>query len=121
MSEYLKKALQSAPPAGAGAPMDGYFAETYPAVWEFLTLAEIDLGDLRQKRQTATLSVFVQDALWKVFLNDRQTQQCVCVAARTFTALLEALEATLTSDEVPWRVMSPVGGTTRQKGVRKSP
>lgn len=119
VSEFIKKAIKSAPPPGCGAPPDAFFAEQYPAVWDFLTLSVIDMDGLEMKRLTSTLSIFTQDGLWKCFLNDRDRQKCLCVAAITFTALLEALEAALTSDETPWRDMLQGGSTTRQKGRGK--
>lgn len=121
VSELLKRALRAAGSPNGGLPDDPVFMEACPAVWEFLTVTEIDLVDLKQKRQTSTLSLFVQDGMWKVFLNDRETQRCVCVAARSLAALWDTLEACLTSDEVPWRAMTAMGGTTRQKGGRKGP
>lgn len=119
VSKFIQRAMKAAPAAGATAPPDAYFAEAYPAVWEFVTVTHVDLDGLEMKRQTATMSIFAQDGLWKVFLNDRETKQCVCVAAVTFTALLEVLEATLQGDEVPWRAMTQAGGTARQKAPRK--
>lgn len=121
VSSFINRALRSVPESSCGAPGDPYFADSYPALWDFLTVTRFEVDGKTETRQVATLSIFTQDAMWKAFLNERESRRCLCVAAPTFTALWEALEATLTSDNVPWRAMNSDGSTARQKPPRKGP
>lgn len=121
VSDFIKRALKSMPQNGAASVPDEHFRETYPALFDFMTVTRIDLDGREAARLTATVNVFVQDGFFKAFLNDRQTGRSLCVAAVTFTRLWEALEEALTSDEVPWRQRNEDGSTTRQKGRRREP
>lgn len=110
MSKFLKASLAKAAKQ-AKATNAGYSAVSpkHPALSEFLTVDQLD----GKARQTATLSVFHAQGVLRCFLNDRESRMSLCVSADTFDALLDALEASLTSDDPGWRSMD---GGTKKKG-----
>jgi len=118
VAELLKAALRKVEPHVGTGIIDLDFNDRWPTLFEFMTVSSYEEAGKRVERRTATLNVFTQDGMWKVFLNDRETQRCMCVASRTHRDLLDALEAALTSDEPPWRAIDPTGSTTRQGAKR---
>lgn len=107
MSEFIQKALARAGNGPGSRFVDMAFAADFPATWEFLTCCQLANG---VARQTATVSLFAADGVFKAFLNDRETGKCLCVASRTVVGLWDALEAALTSDDPGWRDMVRDGG-----------
>ena len=100
MSKFVKtldrKAIEAAKRASADDPE---FARLYPAVAEYLTLTSLG----KEAREPSRLSVFTEDGVFKAFLNDPHTGRYVCVSAKTFTGVLEALEGPLQAGEADWR------------------
>lgn len=112
MSKFVKKALASAKRQQPGTKCtDANFLDEFPALAEFMTL-EFDEG---ASRQTATLNVFFGLGSFRAFLNDRESQQSLCVTADTFQGVLGAIERALTSDAPGWRPMGPVNGQAKKK------
>lgn len=101
MGRFLGKrpeavAKPSAEPAEAPRGLLG----KYPAIWEYLTLLVWEGG---KKRQPSTLSVFVEDGVIKVALNDRDLARSCYVSGASLEDALGALEKALESGEEGWR------------------
>lgn len=96
--------LRRLPPPGAessgGEPPDRDFKDRFPALFEHLTAARYPDGSARR---TCSLSVFCEDAMWKMCLNDRDQNMVLFVTEPRFDACLEALELLLQEELPPWR------------------
>lgn len=77
-------------------PMTAWF----PHLWEFGSEATFADGS---HRQLPTLTVFAEQGLWKLCLNDRAEGQVAFVSGATLTAALHALEAGLRDGTLDWR------------------
>jgi len=55
-------------------------------------------------RQTGTLMVFMEDGLWKCWLNDRDGAQGTFVSSPTVDGLLRAADACINDPGHPWRM-----------------
>lgn len=97
---YLKRVVAGNGVPKASAAEDTSFKSQFPAVYEYLTSTVYPDGSVRR---TSSISVFVEDGLWKAALNDRDQDLVLFVAESSFQALLEALELLLQEDQVPWR------------------
>lgn len=82
------------------AASDVSLAATMPAIHEYLT--DRDSGG-PVARQTATFTVFAEDGLFRVCLNDRQEGLTCWSSGETLGGAMEALEALLASGEAVWR------------------
>lgn len=103
VSKFIAKSLVKAASMGKGATAeDPAMAKALPAVHEFLTCLDDGTG---KPRQTATLNIFVQDGVWKAFLNDRHSGMSLCVSAEGFQQVLVALENEVQSESPGWRLM----------------
>lgn len=112
MSKFIKRSLEKAKKLVKGAPFqDTEFAKKHPALTDFISCTQLD----GEPRKTATLSIFFDLGQLKCFLNDRHEGQSLCVVADTFTGLWEALEATITSDDPGWRLLTPQGAQRKPK------
>lgn len=76
------------------------FQARYVALGEYLTTDRWPNGDMRL---TSTLSLFVDDGVWKVCLNDRQEELVLFATGDSMLGVLEALEATLRAGTGDWR------------------
>jgi len=75
-------------------------ADEWPILHAFLTS---EVGDDGAARVPSTLTVFVEDGLWKAVLHERQVQLNLFMTAKGFYELLAGLEARLASGEAEWR------------------
>lgn len=82
---------------GTAAFMDE--ARRFPALAEFLTVTQVD----GQKREPASLILFVEDGWPKICLSDRQLGRVCFHTDQTFLGCLEGLEANLEAGQVDWR------------------
>lgn len=97
----LKKRDRAAVEASvSGGPALDALAKKVPTLWEFLSLGEYDDGS---KRVLGTLIIFVDGALVKGFVNDRDQGLSACVSSGTLLGLLEAVEDGLEGDTLEWR------------------
>lgn len=71
-----------------------------PIIWEYLCAAQYEDGT---KRVPATLSVFVEDRVVKVALNDRDAERSLYLSGETLEEALKALEKHLGHDKPDWR------------------
>jgi len=76
------------------------FAETYSALWEYLTLTQWPDG---KPRVVSTLLVLVQDGMVKGCLNDKAQLRSLWVSGASYTAMLDALEGHLRHNTGDWR------------------
>lgn len=108
MGKYVnEKPVKAGAGPGPACLADPAFERGLPALWEYLTLRSYDDGS---PRQAATLLVFVEDGTWKACLSDREAQRSAWAAAGTFQGVLAALEASLATGTVQWRMARPQGG-----------
>lgn len=88
------------------APEPGYVGfcsdlhSLWPSVHDWLTMVTDDRG---VKRQTSSLSVFMDDGTFKAVLNDKDAGRSLFVSGRTLWAALDALEAHLVAGTGEWR------------------
>jgi len=111
---FLKKHQASGGPLKPASQEDAAFKTKHPALFEYLTLRQYPDGS---NRQTASLSVFHEDGLWKACLNERDTGLVLFVAEERHSDLLDALELLLQEDRPPWRPSKSKGQNRgREKG-----
>lgn len=72
----------------------------WPTVHDWLTMVVDDRG---VKRQTSSLSVFMDDGTFKAVLNDKDASRSLFVSGRTLWAALDSLEAHLVAGTGEWR------------------
>lgn len=75
-------------------------ARTHPHLYEHLTATEFDDGGARE---VSGLTIFVDDGVLKVALNDRSEQRSAYVTADTVGEALDTLERQLAEDMADWR------------------
>ncbi len=109
----LLKAKATANPEQAA---DKELEKLYPIVHGFMTCRE---GDKKGEfRETASLTLFCEDGMFKVCLSDRESGATLWASSASFQGALDALEATAGKDEPGWRVRKP-GGAKGYKGKGK--
>lgn len=84
----------------AHAARDEDLAAMYPAVHEYITECLWDDG---RQRQTATMTLFAEDGLFKVCLSDRATERVLWASGTTLLEVMADLEAALVSGKAEWR------------------
>ena len=109
---FLRKHQADPSSSSAPPPTDQDFAQTYPALSEYLTCAQYPDGTTRQ---LSTLTVFREDGWWKACLNEKDQGLVLFVAESRFGTLLEALELLLQEDHPPWRKSTVKRGPGRGK------
>jgi len=82
------------------AAVDERLADELPILHAFLTA---EVGDDGEPRNPSTLTVFVEDGLWKAVLHERQLNLNLFMTADGFHAVLAGLEARLASGRAEWR------------------
>jgi len=76
------------------------FGKKHPQLLEYLSLTVYEGGE---KRQTSTLTIFVEDGFVKLCLNDRDAARTGWVAETTLEEAMKTLEGKLVSGQVEWR------------------
>lgn len=89
---------------------DDAFAQAYPTLSSFLTETEWEDGSTRE---AASVTLFIDDGLFKLALNDRDGERTAYVAKSMFKACWEALEKGLVGGSLDWRKWRT--GITRKK------
>jgi len=82
------------------AASDETMAASFPALLEYLTDREGQGGAVRQ---TATITLFAEDGMFKACLNDRQEGLSTWASGESVQDTIEALEGLLASGEAVWR------------------
>lgn len=90
--------------------------EKLPAIREYLETNRWPNGD---ERITSTLTVYCDDGVYKVCLNDRQEGQSLWVASECLWDALETLEGALQGGTAEWRKNTFQGAKGGQKKGRK--
>lgn len=104
----MKKPSALLPGVNGVSPVaDAVFLKAYPQVFAYLADTAWEDGS---SRETATLTVFVEEGVFKACLNDRATGRSGWVSGATFTGVLKSLESGLVSDDLAWR-RKPQGGS----------
>lgn len=79
---------------------DEQFIKKFPTVYEYLVTSKWDDGS---ERESSTLSVFVEDGMLKIALNDRDQHRSLYVSAETLQGALAALEKAVSGSMPEWR------------------
>lgn len=95
--ERRKKSVSKAKKASAGKSA---FAKEHPAIWEYLSL---DTGKDGGKRDTASLTIFVDEGQLKCCVSDKEAQEVAFWSAETWEELIAGVEADLSVGEGDWR------------------
>lgn len=82
------------------AAYDDNMAGEFPALHEYMTLKTLADG---KTRQTASLTLFCEDGLFKGCLNERDQGVSLWATSATLDELLRTLDALLQSETTPWR------------------
>jgi hypothetical protein len=107
LSKFLERILGPAgKPAVERVVTDAWLAKDCPALHEMLTVT--DLGD-GKVRQVSTLTIFVEDGLWKGCLNERDQGLTLWSSGDSVEGTLHSLEERLMAPKVDWR-RKPQGG-----------
>jgi len=103
--------------AGSSQPLsEKAFAESivptlFPTLWSYLADATWSDGSARS---TSTLTLFVEDGLVKLCLNDRELKRTCWSTGGTLEASAEALESRLAADNADWRGVKPQAARNRR-------
>jgi hypothetical protein len=81
--------------------------KAFPTLHAYLADTTWETGE---ERETATLTLFVEEGVFKACLNDRASGRSAWVSGHAFQALLKTLEAGLATDEIVWR-RKPAGAS----------
>lgn len=99
--EMLKKrAKGKAKPKSTYAFDDPQMQKALPNLYDHLAQLAYEKGE---ERKTSSLSLFQQDGQLKVFINDKNEEESLCVSGSTWEGLWEALEAALGDEGADWR------------------
>jgi len=100
-SGVLSTALGGRTP-GVALPsaVDEDFLGEYPILHTFLCQT---VGDDSKPRHTSVLTLFVEDAVWKGVLHERQAQLCLWASGDSHRAVLRCMEDRLASGQAEWR------------------
>jgi hypothetical protein len=93
---------------GKAAMPDEEFAAEYPTITEYLTTTSWDDGTARKP---STISLFVEQGVVKLALNDRAYERTLFVSGESLRSALVTMDAALAAASIPW---------VAWKGKRKS-
>lgn len=82
-----------------------------PNLYDHIAQVAYEDGD---KRQTSTLSLSQGDKGLKVFINDKNSNESICVTGHSWKDLWESVEAVLGDPDAHWRE-SPQWETKKKK------
>jgi hypothetical protein len=115
--EMLKKTdVKSGKNDKLACKLDKEFSSDHPALWDYLTQKLWEDGT---ERRTATLTIFAEDGLLKVCINDRDSARSLWASDETWAGTFEALEALLGDPKAPWRCTNQNGIHTATGARRK--
>jgi len=89
-------------PDAQGMP-DASFASRFPTITEYLCCLKYDDGSQRAR---SALSLFVEDGVFKMAMNDKDTKRSLYVAAEGLQEAFNLMEVALQADNPPWRKWS---------------
>jgi hypothetical protein len=85
-------------------------SKKYPTWAEFLYRQCWEVG---QPRLTGTVTLFWEEGLWKMALNDRDTGASCFISGKTLSDLMLTAEKGLCDDSLPWRLKDARKGRGR--------
>lgn len=92
--------------------VDTVTPERWPVLYHYLTQTTWDDGS---PRELASLLVFVDAGTWKAMCKDKDSGRCLWVAAPTFSALWDVMEAALGDPHADWRADKMASGASSHK------
>jgi len=95
-----KKGKEKVKTKGTHAWDDPIMKKSMPTLYDYLSQISFPDGPARK---TATLKIFTQDGRVKVFINDYEEEQSICVSADTWEGLWKAVEGVLSDPDAEWR------------------
>jgi len=117
MTDMLKKTdVKSGKNDKLACKHDKAFASDHPTLWDYLTQLVWEDGTVRR---TATLTIFAEDGLLKVCINDRDSARSLWASDETWAGTFEALEALLGDPKAPWRCTNANGIHSGNPAKRK--
>jgi len=105
------KPLKGTSGSATGPAISQELGSTFPALVEYLTVGTWEDGS---PREVATLLCFAEGPLWKLCLNDRSLERSCWSSGTNPLEMLRAMEQSLSSGEVEWRVR--VAGPSKKAG-----
>lgn len=99
---------------GTGSQMGVFDAEaheTWPWLWELLTLTELKDGKVRIP---SSLKIQLGRAEWMASINDEDTRQTLLVACPCLAGLFKRVEEQLHSADAVWRQWPPKPGAKKK-------
>lgn len=110
--KFLKKPEPAPDRNGCTRMVDGgTWAKGLPALCEFLSEGHWDDGS---PRVPGSLTLFVDDGLWKVCLSDKDAARVAFVSGQTPTEAFATAEKGLIQGSLDWRAQRVPGGKKRK-------
>lgn len=100
----------------ASAAEDTEFQGLYPSLWDQLSALAYDDGT---PRQTASLTIFVEDGQVKLCLGDREEGRTGWCSGRSLSEALGRLDEALRCDRIDWRKSRERPGAAGKGGGRR--
>lgn len=79
---------------------DGAFQGDWPTLYEYLFMTQWADGSFRH---TSTMSVFTDNGIMKIVLNDRDNNRSAFFTGATWRDIFDKIEAALAGETVDWR------------------
>lgn len=95
-----RQAGQASPHAKASPGLSKELTARFSALIEFLTVVEWSAG---VPRQPGTVLLFCDGGLWKLWVNDKDSDRSAFVTGPDVLSLLESVERGLREDTLDWR------------------
>lgn len=100
MSFFVKPPAVVGSKDGGSDPIDPAFEKKWPTLASYLTKGAWPDGEVRKR---SSLVLFCEDGAFKGCLSERELDLSLWATGKTFTGLLDGLEARLTEDRPEWR------------------
>lgn len=109
---FLKKPVPNGQAMRDGVSLlEGDWPRVYPALTEFLTVSRWEDDS---PRVPGSVTLFFDDHLWKLCLNDKDSGRISFVTADSPEGVLAAAERGLQASSLDWRAQRPPGGRGRR-------
>lgn len=98
---YVKKPTLAVDVGGKSLPVrDDVFVKKYPSLMEHMTDEQWDDGSARKP---STFTVFIEQGLFKVALNDKSLERSLYMSGDSLAECLASIEKALKADAGDWR------------------
>lgn len=95
----------------SGTECTGTTFQSFPVLWEFLTLSSWPDASARK---TGTIILFTEGDRWKACLKDPNGPRVAFVTGKDLDSLLLSVDAGLDANDLDWRPDRPQGGQGRK-------